>query len=327
MIAKTLSSLSKLTITLALSLPACANEDWRELAAQLQNLPQAQSHSFGLHDHDGRSMDCLEVFQSGENQKIYGIYHTMRKGVFSVHLAKTTDLKNWTHLTELDSHASQPSIHETAEGSFLVAYEKDAPNSCWIKLRHYKNLDALRQGKVNHEFEIPRSLAPTAEGTPSFESVKITDGDLSNSEIKLRFHFYQNARVDQLASGTLKNFKDWKAAPSTKLNQQFKSRGGKGNLGDRDRFLWKGKFYYVQEIQGAVGDWGSWGIYLCDHHGSPLQKLAIKTPKKATAFSNPAVSWVRDSKDEKKLVFTAFLHSRGTHRSEVGQFMSVIFPK
>lgn len=298
--------------------------DWAPLAEKLENLPQAELHRFSLHDNDGRSMDCLEVFQPTGKTNLYGVYHTFRKGVFSVHLATSKDLRTWTHLLELDKHASQAAIHETADGTFLMAYEKDAPNSCWIGIRFYKNLDALTQGKFTLEHHIPRSLAPTAEGTPSFESVTIPNGDLSKSTIKVRFHFYENARVDQLASGTLTNFENWKANPSSKLNDTFKKLGGLGNLGDRDPFQWNGEKYYVQEIQGKVGDWGSWGIYLCDAEGNPLKKLALKTPKNATAFSNPSVTSIRLPNGQDKLIFSSFIHSRGTQPGEIGQLLSLI---
>ncbi len=303
---------------------SATGSEWQELARKLENIPKAESYHFGLRDSDGRTMDCLEVIQPNKRFELFGVYHTLKNGTFSVHLAKSQALKKWTHVTELDSHASQASIHETKDGSFLMAYEKDAPNSCWIRIRHYKNRAALTQGKFSQEVDIPRSLAPTAEGTPSFESVTIPNGDLSKSTIKLRFHFYQNARVDQLASGTLTGFKNWKATPSRKLNAAFKKLGGLGNLGDRDAFQWDGKTYYVQEIQGKVGDWGSWGIYLCDADGLPLKKLAFKTPKNATAFSNPSVTSIHLLTGEEKLLFSSYIHSRGTKPGEKGQVLTLI---
>jgi len=300
------------------------SSNWKELARTLEDIPKAELHQFGLRDDDGRTMDCLEVIQPSKRLELLGFYHTFKNGAFSVHLAKSKDFNKWTHVTELDSHASQASIHQAKDGSFLMAYEKDAPNSCWIRIRHYENRAALTLGKFTKEIEIPRSLAPTAEGTPSFESVIIPDGNLSKSTIKLRFHFYKNARVDQLASGTLTNFKNWKATPSQKLNAAFKKLGGLGNLGDRDPFKWNGEKYYLQEIQGKVGDWGSWGIYLCDREGMPLKKLAFKTPRNATAFSNPSVSSIRTLTGEEQLLFSSFIHSRGTKPGEKGQVFSLI---
>lgn len=298
--------------------------DWQTLAEKLENIPEAESHQFGLHDSDGRTMDCLEVIQPKKRGDLLGVYHTLKRGTFSVHLAKSPDAEKWAHLVELDAHASQASLHEAEDGSFLMAYEKDAPNSCWIRLRHYRNQAELIEGTFSQEIDLTRSLAPTAEGTPSFESVDIPNGDLSKSTIKLRFHFFKDVRVDQLASGTLTHFKDWKAEPSHDLNEAFRKLGGLGNLGDRDPFQWQGKTYYVQEIQGKVGDWGSWGIYLCDADGRPLKKLAFKTPKNATAFSNPSVSSFRSLTNDDKLLFSAFIHSRGTKPGEKGQVVSLI---
>jgi hypothetical protein len=307
-----------------LSVLPCRGEEWRLLAGKLEQVPEGKLSKFGLHDNEGRSMDCLEVFQPGGKGDIYGVYHTLREQVFSVHLARSKDLKTWTYLATLDSHASQAAIHETDKGAFLLALEKDAPNSCWIRLVHYQDLAHLIAGRSGRQIDLPRTLAPTAEGTPSFESVEIPDGDLSKSTIKLH-HYYENARVDQLAAGTLTGFETWKSAPSPRLNQAFKKLGALGNLGDRDGFEWQGKRYFVQEAQGKGGNWGTWGIYLCDHLGRPLKKLAFQTPRGATAFANPSVGRVRlpgASKDV--MVLIAFIHSRGTHPSEVGQFLMVL---
>ena len=129
--------------------------------------------------------------------------------------------------------------------------------------------------------------------------------------------------MDQLAYGTLSGFKEWKAAPSKELNKTFQELGGKGNLGDRNSFLWRGKKYYLQEVQGKVGDWGSWRVYLCDSEGMPLKKLDFKTPKDAKAFSNPSVSVIRTLPGKVKFVFSAYIHARGTEPEEIGQFVSV----
>lgn len=303
---------------------SASGAEWEKLAKLFEDLTAAEMHQFGVRDNNGRTMDCLEVFQPAGQPELFGIYHSLANGIFSIHLAKTRDLKTWTHLIAFDSQASQAAIHEAKDGGFLIAYEKDAPNSCWIRIRHYKDRAALVEGKFTGEFDIPRSLAPTAEGTPNFESVVLPGGDVSKSTIKLRFHYFRNARVDQLASGTLTNFKHWKAAPSAKLNTAFRKQGARGNLGDRDPFQWRGKTYYLQEIQKIAGDWGSWGIYLCDAEGLPLKKLAFKTPQNATAFSNPSVSSIRSSTGELKLVFSAFIHSHGTHPTERGQVLSVV---
>ena len=50
-------------------------------------------------------MDCLKLFQAGDGQYM-GLYHTLRKGVFSIHLARSTDLLHWAHVKSLDAHAT-----------------------------------------------------------------------------------------------------------------------------------------------------------------------------------------------------------------------------
>ena len=152
----------------------------------------------------------------------------------------------------------------------------------------------------------------------------IRDRDFSNSEIKLRFHYFQNVRVDQLAHATLTDFKEWKAAPATTINTAIKKLGGNGNLGDRSKFSWKGKTYYLQEVQSTRLDWGSWGIFLCDENGLPLGRIRPSTPKKSSAFSNPAISRVKDAQGNQLLVFSAFLHSKGSALNEAGQMLTVI---
>lgn len=298
---------------------------WQSLVQKLENTDQSTLRSFQLRDDKNHGLDCLEVFQVGKSG-YHGVSHHLENGVFSIHLSQSTDLKNWVHLRELDQHASQATVHQTRDGAFLMAYEKDAPNSCWIRIRHYPDLASFTSGRHSHESDIPRTLAPTAEGTPSFEKVEIKDADPTKSQITLRFHYYKNARVDQLAHGTLTHFKEWKASPASTINQNLIQLGGHGNLGDRSKFTWKGSDYYLQEVQGTRNDWGTWGIFLCDDKGLPLKRVAPVTPGKSTAFSNPAVTTVKNAKGNNLLVFTAFLHRKGSAPNEAGQ-MLVMFPE
>lgn len=289
----------------------------------LSSVPDASVHRYQLRDNQGRSMDCLKVFQD-RSGRIMGLYHTRRDGVFSVHLAATTDLRAWTHVAVLDAHASQATIWCCDNGGFLLAYEKDAPNSCWMRLRYYQNSQALCHGKQQHQFDISRTLAPTAEGTPSFETVTMKNGDPLQSEIKLRFHYFQNIHVDQLARGVLKNFRHWRATPSPGLNAAFKKLGGHGNLGDRDKFMWRGKAYYLQEVQGRRHDWRTWRVYLCDARGMPIKQLPVRTHKGSVSFCNPNATVLTDKSGKKKLAVTLFLPSEGNAPAESGELIYVL---
>ena len=299
------------------------------LIEKLESISIAETRIYQLKTTQGRGMDCLKVFQltgSAYHGIYYGLYHRLENGEFHVRLATSIDLRTWHDITTLDEHASQPTIYVGSNGKLLVAYEKDAPNSCWIRLRSYGDIARLQKGKYSREFDVHRSLAPTAEGTPSFESVTMGENGLDDSEIRFRFHYFKNVRVDQLATGTLTGFKTWKSESSDKINQTFIENGWQGNLGDRDRFSWGDQTYYLQETQGKRGDWSSWRINLCDAHGMPIRTLQFQTDRQSKAFANPNVSWVTDASNQRRLVVTLFLPSEGNHSSEAGTLLYVIRP-
>jgi len=103
----------------------------------------------------------------------------------------------WQHISKIDTYASQPAIWVNDDGSFLTAWERTGtPDKNYIRLRHYLSIENLKKGQFSDEHDIPRSLAPDCEGTPSFESVKI-GGSLKDSEIQLRFHFWEKSIRDQ----------------------------------------------------------------------------------------------------------------------------------
>lgn len=307
-------------------LNAAGNEP---LVKQLESISKAETRTYQLKTTKGRGMDCLKVFQpvgSEYHGVFYGLYHRLENGVFNMRLASSTDLKIWQDITTLDGHASQPTVYSDEDGRVWIAYEKDAPNSCWIRLRFFNDLKHLQEGKFSREFDIQRSLAPTAEGTPSFESVTMGQEGVDDSEIRLRFHYFKNVRVDQLAIGILTDFKSWKSEASDKINQAFIENGWQGNLGDRDRFSWGDQTYYLQETQGKRGDWSSWRINLCDAHGMPIRTLQFQTDRQSKAFANPNVTWVTDASHQRRLVVTLFLPSEGNHSSEAGTLLYAIRP-
>ena len=304
--------------------PLFAN-DLDNLINCLESVPSAETSVYQLRDNQGRSMDCLKVWSMNHGEYM-AIYHSFKEGVFSVRLARSKNLLDWQFLVCLDEHASQPNIWQSANGPFIAAYEKDAPNSCWIKLRFYPDYAHLIQAKFSAEYDIQRTLAPTAEGTPSFESVRLIDNQIDQSEIHLRFHYYKRAEVDRLAEGRLTNFRQWEAKPLDQINRQIKKQGSSGNFGDRDKFNWKEKFYYLQEVQKTAGDWTSWQVFLCDSGGMPSRKLSIQSHHGSVSYSNPNISWVRNVEGENKLVVTLFLPSEGNAPKESGQLLYVLDP-
>lgn len=299
------------------------------LIKHLESVTASKMCVYGLKDTGGRGMDCLKVFQAASDNcagVYYGVYHVRENDVFAVHLARSTDLATWTNVTLLDKHGSQATIWPCENGGYFLAYEKDGRNSCWIRIRYYDDLSDLSTATHAREFDISRTLAPTAEGTPSFDLVELGNGGIERSQIHLRFHYFKNVHVDQLARGTLKNFESWKAAPLGDVNAELTRTGWRGNLGDREKFLWRDTTYYLQEIQRRKGDWRSWRICLCDETGMPIRTLNIRTHDRSKAFANPSATWVTDSSNQRKLVVTLFLPSEGNSPSEVGTLLYVVKP-
>jgi hypothetical protein len=321
-----LLGVSLLLLELVMHMNAAGNE---YLVERLESVSKAEIRTYQLKTTQGRRMDCLKVFQplGSEYHGVYfGLYHRLENGVFNIRLATSTDLKTWQDIKTLDEHASQPTVYSGDDGRVLVAYEKDAPNSCWIRLRSYDDLTHLQEGTFSREFDIQRSLAPTAEGTPSFESVTMGQGGVGDSEIRLRFHYFKDVRVDQLAFGTLTDFNSWKSESSDKINEALIKNGWLGNLGDRDRFNWGEKTYYLQETQGKRSDWSSWRINLCDSQGMPIRTLQFQTDRQSTSFANPNATWVRNATHQRQLVVTLFLPSEGNHANEAGTLLYVLRP-
>ena len=244
-------------------------------------------------------LDCLKIFQlqnTTSDDIMYGLYHHMdsAKETYSIRLASnfmdSLD-QEWTHLAFIDERASMPAIWVNPDNTLLMAYEvTGSPKGDYIRLRYYESVLHLQNGQFKDEHDIDKSFSISCEGTPSFESVTINNGNIRDSEISMRFHFYEDMVKDQQARGTLTNWSDWRSEQSTDINKVLQSLGFLGNLGGRSKFNFRGSSYYLQETQITNKDWASWRITLCDSDGMPLQTLPIETPQHSTSFANPNVT-------------------------------------
>lgn len=277
---------------------------------------------YGLRDDGGRTMDCLQVVPR-DGERFFGLYHHRRQGRFALHLAESVDLRTWRHIRELDTHASQGELRELPGGTFLLAYEKDAPNSCWIRMQYYPDEAALRAGKWTSGRDLKRSLAPTAEGTPSVEAAEVANGSLESADIRLRFHYFENARADRLASGRLTPGGSWTAAADRNQNNSFIVNGFRGNIGDRTAFVLRGRRWYLQEAQRTSGDWASWRIVLCGEDGRFGCLLPLRTREGSVSFCNPNVTEIRFG-GRRRLAVSLFLPSEGNTRGQAGQLLYLV---
>ena len=210
----------------------------------------------GARDHRNNSLDCLDVIAApgglGIPGRYIGVYHTLIDNVFVSKLATSDNLTTWTHRADLDTHASQPTLASLPDGGFLLAVERDvatpvAGNN--LVVRHYASWAALTAGTFR-EVSLPRSLAPTAEGTPAL-NVKRWNGP-DDSEIEITFHYFRNLDVDRQAAGVLTNFAaaSWAPQIDAVVNDLFAGLGTRGNLGDRARTALRGP--PVRDPRGAV---------------------------------------------------------------------------
>ena len=310
---------------LAAASPLIADDVPAELLRLLANVPDSLAHRYRAVDDRGVGLDCLNPTQT-KCGRLLGVYHHVHKKRFHLYLGESKDGLHWRQAATLDTNASQGLLHQTSDGLLYLFYEKDAPNSCWIRIRQYRSIDDLLANRVAGEIDLPRSLAPTAEGTPSIESIQTGPDPI---RLDLRFHFFQAATVDRLASGTLLASFDrspaavqhWKPKESEQLNRQFESLGERGNFGSRDRFRWRTTEFCLQEIQRSPRDWSSWRVYLCSSTGQPLEALTLRTHGGSKAFCNPHAVQLRSEKGPPRLLISYFLPAQGAAKRESGQLL------
>jgi hypothetical protein len=291
----------------------------------LEDVVSATGYRYGAHDNLGNTLDTLKVIPS-PSAGYLGVYHTLSGGVFVTKLAQSADLLTWTHVVDLDSHASQPTIAALSDGGFLVAYEKDAgctgtgPNGNCLAFRHYASLATLLAGGYDTSFQAPRTLSNCAEGTPNIYGSDLAP-DIYHSTIDVGFHFFRNCDVDRQARGTLRNFSSWTATVAGGLNQALEAFQPRGNIGDRDNVRFGGGSYNLHEVQFVKGDFGSWRVYLYDWSTGLASPLAIHTHRGSTAFANPTITSLLSPAGRPALVTTLFVPSQGAAPGEGGELI------
>jgi len=313
-----------ITLFFANSLHAAPSPDSApaRLTSLLANVPNATTHRYRATDDQGRTLDCLKIIELAPGDYL-GVYHTLRDREFQLHLGRSTNLLHWSHRAVLDQRASQGALWRGPRGDFLLAYEVNVPKAVLIRLRYYANLDALLNARFDREIDLPRTLAPTAEGTPSFGRVEL-NGDLAASRIDLRIHYYREMKVDRAARGTLLGFTNWTARSELSIDHALEAHGVHGNIGDRDHIEFAGRKYLIQEGQLTPGDWTSWRVFLLDEAGTQAWPIPVQTHAGSRSFANPAVTRLRDAAGKWCYAVTLFLPSQGNARSEVGTLIYVV---
>lgn len=283
-------------------------------------------------DDLGRSLDALDVVAAPPAQGVpgryIGVHHTFLDGRFVTQLATSDDLTTWTHRADLDAHASQPTLATLSDGGFLLAFERDRPDARYtsrshIVVRHYSTWATLAAGAFDRQAELPRTLAPTAEGTPAL-TVNSWTGPAS-SQIAISFHYLENIDVDRQATGVLTNFdpRSWAPQPDTAANSLLVGLGTRGNLGDRAELRFEGRRFQVVEAQSLKADFSTWRWYLHDRERNEARLLALRAPSGSYAMGNPTVRLLAGPAGQPLLFFSGYAFSEGTAPGEAGQFIAV----
>jgi hypothetical protein len=292
------------------------------LAERLGAVTNAAAFRYAAHDDRQAPLDCLKIIQIAPADYL-GIHHALQNRVFHLHVSRSTNLLHWRRAATLDEHASQGTLWRAEDGGFLVAYERDTPQAVNMRVRHYEGLAALLEGKFGREFDVPRTLAPTAEGTPDFDRIE-WNGAPERSRIGIRFHFYREMKVDRAATGVLLGFTNWSAAPDPAINTPLERLGVEGNIGDRDGFDFAGRRWFVQEAQMKRGDWTSWRLFLFDAQTMEHWPVSVRTHRGSRSFANPTVTRLRDPRGRDVLAATLFLPAQGSAPGEAGALIYVV---
>jgi len=291
----------------------------------IEDVTSATAYRYGAHDDQGSTLDALKVIPSPGGGYL-GVYHTLSAGVFVTKLAVSSDLLHWTHVVDLEPHASQPTIAALSDGGFLVAYEKDAgctgtgPGGNCLGFRHYPGLAQLLAGAGDRTFQAPRTLSNCAEGTPNVYGADLRP-DIDHSTIDVGFHYFRNCDVDRQARGTLENFSSWSGDVDSGLNGALEAFNPGGNIGDRDYIRFAGGSYNIHEVQFTKGDFGSWRVYLFDWLTGAASPLAIHTHLGSTAFANPTFTSLLSPAERPALLVTLFIPSQGAATGEGGELI------
>jgi hypothetical protein len=321
----------------------------------VEDVGKTTAHRYGARDDRGAPLEGLKVVQVGE--RYVGVYHAPGGGRFNVHVATSKDLIEWHRSMTLDEDASQPTIFVAPGGSILVAYEKttlldllprpalppelagpldilDGPlNRIRIRFRFYRSVDALLEGRFSRQFTAPRSLSPTAEGTPSINKAILRRGRISRSRIEVGMHYFADLNKDgrpdsdRSATAVLTDFRSWQATPTTNVDAVFRTLATRhegfagppaGSIGDRDQIILDGVRLELQEAQYVPGDYASWRTFLVDPRKPTPRPLEIVTGGGSRSFGNPTATLLTSPAGKPAVLVTVYVFAEGAASGEAG---------
>jgi hypothetical protein len=297
------------------------SEIQRGLISQIENVRSAPGYRYDTQDNQGIGMDHLKIIQISARHYV-GVYHHDVQGEWQARVATSTDLLHWDYQATIDTKASQVYIQRTPDNGFLVPYEMSDPQGNYVKIRYYKDVDALLTAIPQHEVTIPKTLAApdASEGTPTITALQ-WQRDIFHSKITLGLHA-NNGNVDLPAIGILTNFTAWQGKIDENRIRLFRKLGHiHGNIGARDDFTYQGERYAIQEAQDIEGNFSTWSPYLYSYRNNSITPLQIMTHRFSESFGNPTFTILTLPNGKGGFVTTQFIFKEGAAYGEAGELV------
>lgn len=301
-----------------------------ELLGYVGDIPGATGYRYAVTDDLGHEMDAAKIIQIPETGEFAAVYHWWSHDTssFSVSLATSTNLLDWTWRATLAEQSSMPYIKQASDGGYVVAWEQEPDNH--LRFAYYATWDDVLHGAAAKTFEAQQQLSDCAEGTPNIYSA-------SSAEVDFGFHYYADCETDRQARGTT-DWVTWEATPQPHLDRAALLQGYRGSIGDREAIVFKDYEFTFLESQFTQDDWRTFRLLVYDEElgardqagltrgfgeappEPPSVHVFMFTHKGSYSFTNLTATEVTID-GQRAIVFGVFIPMEGGRPGEVGQLI------
>ena len=301
-----------------------------ELLGYVGDIPAATGYRYAVTDDLGHEMDTAKIIQVAETGEFAAVYHWWSEDTssFSVSLATSTNLLDWTWRATLAEQSSMPYIQQASDSGYVVAWEQEPDNH--LGFAYYATWDDMLHGSTTRTFEAHQQLSDCAEGTPNIYSA-------SSIEVDFGFHYYADCLTDRQARGTT-DWVTWEATPQFHLDRAALFQGYRGSIGDRETIVFRGNEFTFLESQFTQDDWRTFRFLIYDEelgardqpgltkgYGEappepPSAYVFMSTHKDSYSFTNLTATEVTID-GQRAIVFGVFIPMEGGRPEEIGQLI------
>lgn len=287
---------------------------------------------------------CSIIEMVGQTYKYAAVYHVSDTSDFyTIKLAQSNDLLNWTYVTTLVQNASMPKIVQVSGSNWILLVHEQWQNTgpqgqsaapCRFAYELFYDFGDLLSGTIRATWTAPQYSSSNLDGTPSVYNASLAlSGGYYVVNGQYGFHFFDGTRDVNAVTTTFDLFSPAGTAttmPSTAsaYNAVITSAGAAGSIGQRDTLQTTTARFNLQEGNlTGVNDFSQWRVFLYTFgdsfsyptgSGSATQ-LTITTPNGSTSIGNPSVNVVNSpSGSGYSLVVCYFIFGQGAGAGEAG---------